>query len=66
MLCGLIRHKQARSPVMNKATGGEHRYWRSWLPLIAKPLRRGIVIFALVLIVEYLVVPELIGASKDL
>jgi uncharacterized protein (TIRG00374 family) len=29
-------------------------------------LRRGIVIFALLLIVEYLVVPELVGASKDL
>src|SRR5580693_470810 len=40
--------------------------WRSWLPLVVKPLRRGIVIFALVLIIEYLVVPELIGASKDL
>ncbi len=66
MVCGLTRHKQAGSPVVNKATNGEHRYWRSWLPLIVKPLRRGIVILALVLIVEYLVVPELVGASKDL
>ena len=33
---------------------------------MVKPLRRGIVIFALVLIIEYLVVPELVGASKDL
>src|SRR5580693_8213129 len=40
--------------------------WRLWLPFVVKPLRRGIVIFALVLIIEYLVVPELIGASKDL
>src|SRR5580700_302157 len=40
--------------------------WRFWLPLVVKPLRRGIVIFALVLIIEYLVVPELVGASKDL
>jgi uncharacterized protein (TIRG00374 family) len=40
--------------------------WRSWLPFMVRPLRRGIVIFALVLIVEYLVVPELVGASKDL
>jgi uncharacterized protein (TIRG00374 family) len=39
---------------------------RSWLPFLVKPLRRGILIFALVLIVEYLVVPELVGASKDL
>jgi len=42
------------------------RRWRSWLPFVVKPLRRGIVIFALLLIVEYLVVPELVGASKDL
>jgi uncharacterized protein (TIRG00374 family) len=42
------------------------RRWRSWLPFALKPLRRGIVIFALLLIVEYLVVPELVGASKDL
>jgi hypothetical protein len=42
------------------------RRWRSWLPFVVKPLRRGIVIFALLLIVEYLVVPELVGASRDL
>jgi uncharacterized protein (TIRG00374 family) len=40
--------------------------WRSWLPFLIKPLRRGAVIFILVLIIEYLVVPELVGASKDL
>src|SRR5437762_240898 len=45
---------------------GERLSWRSWLPFVLKPLRRGIVIFALLLIVEYLVVPELVGASKDL
>ncbi len=33
--------------------------------LVVKPLRRGIVIFVLLLIVEYLVVPELVGASKE-
>src|SRR3984893_18729830 len=42
------------------------RRWRTWLPFVLKPLRRGIVIFALILIIEYLVVPELVGASKDL
>jgi uncharacterized protein (TIRG00374 family) len=42
------------------------RRWRPWLPFVVKPLRRGILIFALVLIIEYLVVPELVGASKDL
>ena len=44
-------------------------YWRRlrvWLPMLVKPLRRGVIIFALLLIVEYLVVPELVGASKDL
>jgi uncharacterized protein (TIRG00374 family) len=42
------------------------RKWRTWLPFLVKPLRRGIILFALVLVVEYLVVPELVGASKDL
>jgi uncharacterized protein (TIRG00374 family) len=42
------------------------RKWRTWLPFLVKPLRRGILLFALVLVVEYLVVPELVGASKDL
>jgi len=42
------------------------RGWRGWLPLVAKPVRRGVVLFIIVLIVEYLVVPELTGASKDL
>ena len=48
---------------------GKLGWWRrvrSWLPFLVKPLRRGILIFALLLIVEYLVVPELVGASKDL
>lgn len=31
-----------------------------------KPLRRGVVLFIIVLIIEYLVVPELTGARKDL
>ena len=39
---------------------------RSWLPFMLKPLRRGILLFLMVLIVEYLVVPELVSASKDL
>jgi len=42
------------------------RGWRGWLPLIAKPLRRGVLLFVILLIIEYLVVPELVGASKDL
>jgi uncharacterized protein (TIRG00374 family) len=45
---------------------GRLRRWRTWLPFVVKPLRRGILLFAVILIVEYLVVPELVGASKDL
>jgi len=33
---------------------------------VVKPLRRGVVLFLIVLVVEYLVVPELTGARKDL
>ena len=33
---------------------------------MVKPLRRGVVLFIIVLIIEYLVVPELTGARKDL
>ena len=42
------------------------RRWRSLLPFVIKPLRRGIVIFIVLLVIEYLVVPELVGARKDL
>ncbi len=45
---------------------GRWRRWRSWLPFVVKPLRRGVILLLLVLVIEYLVVPELIGASKDL
>jgi uncharacterized protein (TIRG00374 family) len=39
---------------------------RIWLPYLVKPLRRTVLLFVLLLIIEYLVVPELVGASKDL
>jgi uncharacterized protein (TIRG00374 family) len=42
------------------------RQWRTWLPFLVKPLRRGILLFIVALVIEYLVVPELVGASKDL
>jgi uncharacterized protein (TIRG00374 family) len=42
------------------------RLWRGWLALFAKPARRVALLFIMVLVVEYLVVPELVGASKDL
>jgi uncharacterized protein (TIRG00374 family) len=40
--------------------------WRRWLPRLLKPARRVVLLFILLLVVEYLVVPELVGASKDL
>ena len=62
--------KTNRKPTADAAADSERQGWRrrvyGWLPHLVKPLRRGILIFALVLIVEYLVVPELVGASKDL
>src|SRR6266436_5922067 len=58
--------QSARGAKGAKGAKGWWRRWRSWLPFVLKPLRRGIVIFVLLLIVEYLVVPELVGASKDL
>jgi uncharacterized protein (TIRG00374 family) len=45
---------------------GRWRLWRPWLSLLAKPARRVALILILVLVVEYLVVPELVGASKNL
>jgi uncharacterized protein (TIRG00374 family) len=45
---------------------GRWRIWRPWLSLLAKPARRLVLLFILALVVEYLVVPELVGASKDL
>jgi uncharacterized protein (TIRG00374 family) len=39
---------------------------RSWLRAVRRPLRRVVLLFLLALIIEYLVIPELVGASKDL
>ena len=59
-----------RKPGSDTGTSGTWlswwRGWRTWLPFLIKPLRRGIVLFVIALVIEYLVVPELVGASKDL
>ncbi|TVZ01343.1 UPF0104 family protein [Trebonia kvetii] len=47
-------------------SGGRMRVLRAWLPFLAKPVRRVVLLFILLLVIEYLVVPELVGASKDL
>jgi uncharacterized protein (TIRG00374 family) len=39
---------------------------RRWLGRWGKPVRWGVILFVIALVVEYLVVPELVGASKDL
>jgi uncharacterized protein (TIRG00374 family) len=44
---------------------GRWSRWRGWRPWV-KPVRRVVLLFILALVVEYLVVPELVGARKDL
>jgi uncharacterized protein (TIRG00374 family) len=61
-----MRTEQAQAGQPPDKGRGPRGTWRIWLPFVVKPLRRGVVIFILVLIIEYLVVPELVGASKDL
>ena len=60
-------------PVINGEPDTRHsrprdrwRLWRPWLSMLAKPARRLVLIFILLLVIEYLVVPELVGASKHL
>jgi len=38
---------------------------RGWFRAARRPLRRVVILFILALIIEYLVIPELVGASKD-
>jgi uncharacterized protein (TIRG00374 family) len=40
--------------------------WRGWLRTARRPLRRLAILLILALIIEYLVIPELVGARKDL
>src|SRR5487761_1238866 len=51
----------------NRADGRQDKpARRSLKSVIPRPLRRGIILFVLLLVIEYLVIPELVGASKDL
>jgi uncharacterized protein (TIRG00374 family) len=45
--------------------GGGSRL-RRWTSVVPAWLRHGVVIFLALLVIEYLVIPELVGASKDL
>ncbi len=49
-------------PGGSPATEEKSRPKRRWI----KPVRLGVLLFIVALVVEYLVVPELVGASKDL
>jgi hypothetical protein len=48
----------------DRGTGGSG--WRRWRPRLVRHVRLGVILLALALVIEYLVVPELVGASKDL
>jgi uncharacterized protein (TIRG00374 family) len=57
-------------PVVNGEPGagpnGARKRPRTWPRRLIKPARRGALLFILALVIEYLVVPELVDASKDL
>src|SRR5579871_1426409 len=60
-----------QAPVLSDKPGpdepsNERSQWRRWLPRLVKPARLGVILLVLALVIEYLVVPELVGASKDL
>jgi uncharacterized protein (TIRG00374 family) len=59
----------AKAETTDRQAGATRSRWRLWLPwlrMAVRPARRGVLIFVVLLVVEYLVVPELVGASKDL
>jgi hypothetical protein len=56
--------EDARRAVRLDGSKGKSR-WRTWRHRLAKPARRGLLLLVVALIVEYLVVPELVGASKN-
>jgi uncharacterized protein (TIRG00374 family) len=50
----------------DRSTKPSKKGWRSRLRTARRPLRRLAILLILALIVEYLVIPELVGARKDL
>ena len=60
------RHQQPGHGAAGARAAPRWRRVRPWLPMLVKPLRRTVLLFVLLLIIEYLVVPGLVGASKDL
>src|ERR1700734_765836 len=53
------------APAAAAPPGGRWSRGRGWRPWV-KPVRRVVLLFIIALVVEYLVVPELVGARKDL
>lgn len=51
---------------MHPADGPPPAPHRSWRSVVPKWLRHGLLVFLVLLVVEYLVIPELVGASKNL
>src|ERR1700677_4714058 len=51
-------------PIAESPPQGRWSRWRGWRPWV-KPVRRVVLLFIVALVVEYLVVPELVGARKD-
>ncbi len=51
---------------MHPEDGPETPSRRSWRSIVPSWLRHGLLVFLLLLVVEYLVIPELVGASKNL
>jgi uncharacterized membrane protein YbhN (UPF0104 family) len=56
----------SRSNARSDESPNERTGWRGLLQTARRPLRRLVILLILALIVEYLVIPELVGASKDL
>src|ERR1700678_1819253 len=52
-------------PIAESPPQGRWSRWRGWRRW-GKPVRRVVLLFIVALVVEYLVVPELVGARKDL
>jgi uncharacterized protein (TIRG00374 family) len=62
----LVTRQAPRQAPPADADQASVRGWRSRLRNARRPLRRLAILLILALIVEYLVIPELVGASKDL
>jgi uncharacterized protein (TIRG00374 family) len=63
-LAAWLAHRVPRRP--RDEAGVPVGGWQGWLALLGRPARRTVLLGLLALVVEYLVVPELVGARHDL